>query len=66
MEAIFVLKLSDGEELVVEGGAGRSLVEDPRDRTIEARRLTVERLDRDEERRSGRVGAPSTATPPSP
>jgi hypothetical protein len=50
MVATLVLELSDGEELVVEGGPGRSLVEDPRERTIEARRLAAQRLDHDDER----------------
>jgi len=33
-----VLKLSDGEELVVEGLEDKSVFEDPRERTIEVRR----------------------------
>jgi hypothetical protein len=44
-----VLELSDGEEMVLEGVPARRLVEDPRERTIEARRLALRRLAVEEE-----------------
>ena len=47
MVETLVRELSDGEELVVEGGPAAGLVEDPRERTIEVRRLAVQS---DEER----------------
>jgi hypothetical protein len=46
MGATLVQELSDGEELMVEAGPGRILVEDPRERTIETRRLAMQGLDR--------------------
>jgi hypothetical protein len=49
MLATLVLELSDGEELVLEGMPGRSLLEDPRERTMEVRRLAIQRLDRGDE-----------------
>ena len=54
MAATLVLQLSDGEELVVEGLPDRCLLEDPRDLTIEVRRLALQRLDAAEERSSER------------
>ena len=41
MSGTLVRKLSDGEELVMEGLPPRSLV-DPRERAIEARRLALD------------------------
>ena len=43
MSETLVRELSDGEELVLEGRPATGLVEDPRERTIEVRRLAVQR-----------------------
>lgn len=49
MVGTWVQELSDGEELVVEGTPGRSVVEDPRERAIEVRRLAQRSGCRDED-----------------
>jgi hypothetical protein len=53
MAVNLVQKLSDGEELVVEGLEDRAAFEDPRERTIEVRRA-VQTLALEEEPSSGR------------
>jgi hypothetical protein len=50
MVGTLVRELSDGEELVLEGVPVRGILEDPRERGIEVRRLAVRRLSLDRAR----------------